>query len=190
MPKSLVPLVARVVPGAVVVAALAALPLSARAADTNVTGTLTGGLLTNTAPAITPFSAALTGVNRAITTGVGGWTITDATGSNAGYSVTVSATAPTVDGSTTKAGTGSSLSLTPSTATAAAGNPATVGPTASAPQLLGPSAVTIESAAQGAGQGAWNLPAVPAGLSVVIPGDARVGAYSSTLTFTAAQPAL
>jgi Ice-binding-like len=76
-----------------------------------------------TAPPITSFSAKLTGLNQTVSTAVGAWSVTDATGSNAGYSVTVAASAPTVNGSTSGAGTGGSLTLTPSIATAAAGNP-------------------------------------------------------------------
>jgi hypothetical protein len=63
-------------------------------------------LLSNTVPAITPFSVKLTGLTQTVDTGVGAWRVTDASGSNAGYSVTAAATAPTVNGSASAAGTG------------------------------------------------------------------------------------
>ena len=80
-------------------------------------------MLSNTAPAITPFTATLSGVNQTKLTAVGSWSVTDATGSNAGYSVTVAASAPAVtvaDGSdpgterdVAYEGTGGTLTLTP-----------------------------------------------------------------------------
>lgn len=189
MPKFRSSRIPRVAAGLAVLATIAAVPVAAQAADTDATGTLTGGGLSNTAPAITPFAATLTGVTQTVTTAVGAWSVTDARGNNGGYTVTVSATAPTVDGATAGAGTGSSLTLTPTTATAAAGNPATTGPVARPAQLLSTTAATIEAAAVGTGQGQWNF-AADAGatknLSVVIPGNASAGAYSSTLTYTSA----
>jgi hypothetical protein len=192
MPKFIRPRAARVTAGLAVVAAVAATPIAAHAADTDATGTLTAGSLTNTAPAITPFTAALTGVTQTVTTAVGAWSVTDARGNSEGYSVTVSATAPTVNGEAADAGHGASLSLTPTTATAATGNPATTGPVAQPAGVLpvtGVAARTIQFADTGTGQGEWDF-AADAGaeenLAVVIPGDASAGDYSSTLTFTSA----
>ncbi|MGD0452971.1 MAG: WxL domain-containing protein [Solirubrobacteraceae bacterium] len=183
--------VPHVVTGLAVMSMFAVLPIAAQAAETNLEGTLSGGALSNTAPAVTPFTATLTGVTQTVKTAVGAWNVTDATGANAGYSVTVAATAPTVGGSAAAAGTGSTLTLTPATATAAAGNPAATGPVADGPQTLTTTASTIENAPAASGQGGWEF-AADAGtksLSVVIPGNASVGAYSSTLTFTTAPPA-
>ncbi len=182
------PRVTRVTAAIAVVAAFAVVPVAAQAADTDATGTLAAGALTNVAPVITPFNATLTGVTQTIQTDVGASSVTDATGSGAGYSVTVSATAPTVGGVAAGAGTGSTLTLTPTDATAAAGNPALVGPDTSAPVALGAVAATISNAAAGSGQGEWDYAAGANDLSVVIPGDASAGAYSSTLTFTTAPP--
>ena len=84
--------VARIVAGLAVVSAFAVAPM-AQAADTNATGTLSAGSLTNTAPAITAFSTALTGVNQTVNTAVGAWNVNDARGSNVGYNITVAATA-------------------------------------------------------------------------------------------------
>jgi hypothetical protein len=183
--------VLRVAAGLAVLSAFAVLPIAAQAAESNLEGTLSGGALSNTAPTITPFAATLSGVTQTITTKVGAWEVTDATGSNAGYSVTVAATAPTVGGSAAGAGTGSSVTFTPATATAAAGNPAAAGPVATTAQTLSPTAATIENAPAASGQGGWDFAADGAGksLAVVIPGNASAGAYSSTLTFTTAPPA-
>lgn len=177
--------VARIVAGLAVASAFAVAPM-AQAADTNATGTLSAGELTNTAPAITPFSTTLTGISQTVTTDVGAWSVTDATGSNAGYSITVAATAPTVDGILADAGTGGSLTMGATTATAAPGNSGTA--PVSSSQLLSTTAATIDNAAAGTGQGRWNFAADAANLSVVIPGNASAGAYSSTLTYTTAAP--
>jgi hypothetical protein len=149
--------------------------------------------MSNTAPPITAFSAKLTGRNQSVNTPVGAWSVIDARGSTPGYSVTVSASPPTVNGSTSAAGTGASLTLIPSTATAANFNPPSTAPFAeAAPQILGTTATTIENAPAGTGHGEWDFPAdaAPANsLAVLIPGNADAGAYSSTLTFTTAPPA-
>ena len=150
------------------------------------------GAISNTAPEIEPFSATLTGLTRTVRTGVGAWSVTDATGTGAGYSVTVTATPPTVNGSVARAGTGGFLTLTPRTATAATGNPAPTGPVARSAQVLGTAATTIQNAPPGTGQGEWGFAAdagEDASLAVRIPGDAGAGTYSTTLTFTTAPPA-
>lgn len=179
---------ARVAIGFAVVSAVAAVPV-AQAANTDATGTLTGGSLSNTAPAITAFGATLTGVNQTVNTAVGSWSVTDATGTNDGYSVTVAASVPRVDNVVADAGTGGSLTLTPPTATAAEGNSNASGPIAEGAQLLSTSAATIENAAAGTGQGAWDFAGDvddEQSLAVVVPADASAGAYSSTLTYTTA----
>jgi hypothetical protein len=156
-----------------------------------VTPARCAGSLSNTAPAIASFEATLTGLTRTVRTAVGAWSVTDARASNAGYSVTVAAAAPTVDGSISAAGTGTQLTLTPVTATRASGNPAATGPVATSAQTLSTTAAMIANAAAGSGQGEWTFAAdsgITDTLAVVIPGDASAGAYSSTLTFTTAPP--
>ena len=174
-------------------AALALFPAGAHAATTAADGVVTGGSLTNTAPAIDSFGATLTGTNQTVHTAVHDWSVIDATGSNAGYNVTVAASAPTVDTQPGRAGTGFSMSLLTPMAIAADGNPAADGPaSAQGSQELLPEGTTIATAAESAGQGRWDFPADVGGdksLSVVIPADASAGAYHSTLTFTAAPPA-
>lgn len=172
--------------------AFAVLPVAAQADSTDLSGTLTAGSLSNTAPSIAPFSTTLTGLTQTVDTAVGSWSVTDATGSNNGYSVTVSGTAPTVAGTTAGAGTGASITLTPAAAVAATGNPAATGPIAQAAQQLSTTPATIENAPAGTGQGEWDFPGDSGSaksLAVVIPGDASAGDYSSTLTFTTAAPA-
>jgi hypothetical protein len=170
--------------------------MAAQAADTDATGTLSAGELTNTAPAITSFSATLTGLAQTKHTAVGTWGVTDATGSDAGYRVTVSATAPTVDAEVIA---GSTLKLYTTTAQAVGGNLNTPPVAAVAQQLdVIPDGITgltdastIQAADAATGQGPWSFPAdidTASGLEVVIPGTARPGAYSSTLTYTTAAP--
>jgi Ice-binding-like len=149
-------------------------------------------LMSSTAPTITPFTTQLTGLNQTVSTTVGEWGVTDARLGNAGYSVTLAASAPTVNGSTSAAGTGGSLTLTPGTATAANNNPPSTGPLPTPAQILSPTAATIENAPLGTGHGEWDF-AADAGsadsLAVLIPGNADAGSYSSTLMFTTAPPA-
>jgi hypothetical protein len=150
------------------------------------------GSLSNTAPAITPFAATLTGLTQTVHAAVGAWSVIDTRGSGAGYLVTVSATAPTVGGSVAAAGTGAGLTLTPRAAEASPGNAASPGPVPAGAQLLGASAATIAGVAPGGGQGKWVFPAdagVEKSLGIVIPGDAAAGTFSSTLTFTTTPPA-
>ena len=181
--------IARIVAGVAVVSAFAVAPMAAQGADTDATGTLTGGSLTNTAPVIEAFTAGLTGVNQTITTDVGAWSVNDARGTNLGYNITLAATAPTVGGTVDGAGTGGSLTMGATTATAAAGNPAATGPVSSS-QLLSTTAATIDAAVAGTGQGQWDFAPDADNLSVVIPGNASAGAYTSTLTYTAAALAI
>jgi len=189
MLKFVSPRVTRVATGLAVVSAFAVAPMAAQAEDTNVGGTLTAGSLSNTAPAIAALgNVALTGVAQTKTTDVGAWSVTDARGSNAGYSITLAATAPTVGGSAPAAGTGGSLTMGAApTASVGAGNGAATGPVRNvSAQVLGTTAVSIANAAATTGQGLWDFAAVGNNLSVVIPGNASAGAYNSTLTYTAA----
>lgn len=178
--------VARIVAGLAVVSAFGVAPMAAQAATTNAAGTLTGGTLSNNAPAITPFGVTLTGVNQTVTTAVGATTLVDARGTKAGYTVTALASVPTVGGVAADAGTGGSIKLTPGAATATAGNAATTTPTVAAQQTLSTTASTIySSTAIAPAEGSWDL-ASGNNLEIVIPGNAKAGAYSSTLTYTTA----
>jgi hypothetical protein len=173
-------------------ATLAVAPIAAQAATTQATGTLTGGSVSNSAPAISPFTAVLNGVNQTVHTAVGPWEVNDATGASPGYTVTVTAGTPSVNGTSLAASLGSTwLTLTPNQAVADPSNPAapSTAPVPAGPQALGATAATIDSAAVNTGSGEWDFPAdtgAAASLAVVIPGDAKIGTYSDTLTFTSA----
>ena len=193
MTKLLTPRVSRVAAGLAVLSAFAAAPMVAQADTTTATGTLSAGSLSEVAPAITPFTAALTGVNQSVNTAVGAWTLTDAVGDGAAYNVSVSAGAPTIGGTSIAGSLGSTwLALTPTTATTDASNPAPASthPVAVAgPLAVGATAVTIENAAVNTGAGQWDFAADTGGaqsLAVMIPGNAQAGAYSDTLTYTIA----
>jgi hypothetical protein len=198
MSKCLTPR-SRVIAGLVVATAFALAPVVAQAATTQAQGLLSAGDLTNTAPAITAFPTTLTGVTQTVNAAVGTWNVTDATGSNAGYTVTVGSSAPTDNsnalgtGTVLSPGTGGTITLTPTAATATTGNPTTTGPVdgAGATTSLTPIVVsgggtpTVANAAVDTGQGSWDF-AGAGNLAVVIPGNASAGYYSSTLTYTSA----
>jgi WxL domain surface cell wall-binding len=182
-----------------VASAFAVAPVAAQA-DTTAQGLLTAGSLVETAPAITAFPTTLTGATQTVNTAVGAWNVMDASGSNAGYTVTVSSSAPTdtalADGTGThlSTGTGGSITLTPTAATAHVGYPETTGPvdgagatTSLTPILVSTGTPTVASAAAATGQGSWDF-AGAGNLAVVIPGNASASAgyYTSTLTYTAA----
>jgi hypothetical protein len=174
----------RIVAGLAIASSLAVVPIAAQAADTTATGTLTAGSLSAAAPAITPFSTTLNGAAQVVNTNVGVWNFVDATESGLGYNVTVQASAPAVAGGA--AGTGGSISMTPTALTAESGNVA-VAPVAvgAGANLIG-TPETLYTAVATSGQGRWNAAAGSGSLHVAIPSDARSGAYSSTLTFTTA----
>jgi hypothetical protein len=177
--------------GLAAVGAFAVAPVAAHAGNTDADGTLTSGGLALATPAIGTFSVPLTGLTQVVPAQVGVWSVTDATGSNAGYSVTVAASTPTVNGIVADAGTDPTLQLHPTTATPATNNPATTGPVPAPGQTLTPTPSTIDNAAAGTGQGEWDFAADTgdtANLAIVIPGNASAGAYSSTLTFTTSPP--
>ena len=192
MTKFSSPRLFRAAVGLAAVGAFAVAPVAAHAGNTDADGTLTSGGLALATPSISTFSRPLTGLTQVVPAQVGAWSVTDATGSNDGYSVTVAASSPTVNGVVADAGTDPSLQLTPTTATPATNNPAATGPVAAdGPQTLTPTPTTIDNAAATTGQGEWDFAADPMGtanLAIVIPGDASAGAYSSTLTFTTAAP--
>ena len=124
MTKLSSPRLFRAAVGLAAVGAFAVAPVAAHAGNTDADGTLTSGGLALATPAISTFSRPLTGLTQVVPAQVGAWSVTDATGSNAGYSVTVAASSPTVNGVVADAGTDPSLQLTPTTATPATNNPA------------------------------------------------------------------
>ena len=171
-------------------------PAIAATPDDTIESTVTGGDLTATASAPTMSGVTLNGTSTQYSTGTSdGWTITDARGSGAGWSLSASATdfksaAGTVDLTPRTLPVGN-LTITPGTVTAGTGSD--TAPTTSA--------VEMTTAAQGLvfttslGKGTYTL---TPGFSLAIPANAYrsnfVGAvgstdknpYISTLTFTLA----
>ena len=165
-------------------AALVAAP-AAVAAPGDVEGVIDPGTLTTVTPAIAPFTDTLTGVAHNKATDIGAWSVTDARGTEVGYTVTVSATAPTIDGVAADAGTGATVSLeTPAAPTSAEGLLAGPGVSGAGMRLLDTDAETIATAEVGNGMGQWDFAAGTGNLVLRIPGDAKPGTYLSTLTFT------
>jgi hypothetical protein len=139
LPRPVVLRRAAVMLAAAAAAAIAVAPIAAQAVTTQATGTLTGGSVSNTAPAISPSTVVLTGVNQTVDTGVGAWDINDATGASPGYTVNVTAGTPSVNGTSLAASLVSTwLTLTPTQAAADPSNPA---PPSTAPVPAGPQAL-------------------------------------------------
>jgi hypothetical protein len=193
MTKLSFPRSSRIIAGLIIASALAATATAAQANTTIATGTLSAGGLSVIAPAITPFTVTLTGMNQTVYTTVGAWSLTDAVGNGAAYNVSVSAGAPTIGGTSIAGSLGSTwLALMPTTSAPDASNPAPASthPVAIAgPLAVGATAVTIENAAVNTGAGMWDFAADTGGvqsLAITIPGNAVPGAYSDTLTYTIA----
>jgi hypothetical protein len=203
------PRITRAAIGLAAVSAFAVAPMAAQAAITSQStaqATLDAGAMTIAAPLITAYQTTLTGLTVSPTTPVGTWNVTDATGSNLGWNVTVKATDPktadhpagadpiadpAVPGHAMSPNAGNPLSLTAGPATpTSSGNGATA-PVSDTIQALSPgTAETVAHTAQVAqGEGSWDFlgtVGVPQLLTVVIPADATAGVYTSTLTFTVA----
>ena len=198
--------ISRAAAGLAVIGAFVVAPMAAQAADTSPTGTDTSGVLspgylTFSVPTLGSFDTTLTGVTQTVHTTVGGWNITDARGSHAGYSVNVTASQPQI-GTTGATLPADSITISPTVASATSGNVDTTAPvtgasttqagTPLAVQLSG-TAATIDNATTDTGEGSWDFAADSGSvksLAVVIPSDTTAGTYGSTLTFTAAAKVL
>jgi hypothetical protein len=164
------------------VAAIAA--PAATAADVPVTGTINPGSLSIATSATPSFAVTLDGTDK-----TGHYTVpttvTDATGSNAGWNLTITSTEFTT-GSVTLADDASSITgvtntcattCTAATATGAISYPVGIPAGASAPTAV---KYFDADVASGAGQ-FTNTPAV----DVAVPANATAGTYTSTLTLAA-----
>jgi hypothetical protein len=176
-------------------AATLAVAPAAHAATADVSGSITGSTLDITAPTIVAFTAPLTGFKTTGKASVGSWDVKDLRGTGKGWAVTVSAGVPKIDNVTTTdpkytvrllpADTPTNVDLTPDDAPTVA-TPAAQGSF----DLLGPAA-QVASAAEDAnkGMGDWTFAQGADDLELGIPANAKVGAYTTTLTFTvASQP--
>jgi hypothetical protein len=170
-----------------------------------LTGTLgvTTGTLTMTSPSALAWSATETGLDQQLvdpTTAHHSYLVNDATGSGAGWHVTVSATTFTTGTYTlantgTFVSTGSTASETATTAPTAAcstGSTCTLPtdtttyPVAITTAPTSPAAVTIydTSAASGLGSITIGIGALPVGWWVNVPASTKAGTYTSTISLT------
>jgi len=170
-----------------------------------LTGTLgvTTGTLTMTSPSALAWSATETGLDQQLvdpTTAHQSYLVNDATGSGAGWHVTVSATTFTTGTYTlantgTFVSTGSTASETATTAPTAAcstGSTCTLPtdtttyPVAITTAPTSPAAVTIydTSAASGLGSITIGIGALPVGWWVNVPASTKAGTYTSTISLT------
>jgi hypothetical protein len=165
-------------------AAFAVLASPASAATSTVTGTITAGTLSLATSATPSFGVSLDGTDQTATYTVPA-TVTDATGSDSGWNLTVTSTQFTT-GSQTLATTASTVTGVTNTcvggstctaATNAITYPVTV-PAAGTP----PAAVKFFNAAASTGAGKFtNTPTI----TVAVPANTHAGVYSSTLTLAA-----
>jgi hypothetical protein len=165
--------------------------------------TITAGTLTLTSPSSLTWAATLTGANQTVvdtTAADQQFTVDDATGSGAGWHVTVSATTftngtHTLPNTGTLVNTGSATSVsatTAPTATCATGSTCTLPtnstsyPVAITTAPTAPTAVNVYDTAAATGLGqiviGGSTAANPVGWWVNVPASAFAGAYTSTVT--------
>lgn len=177
---------------ATVAVGIGASPASAAPDDTNVT--VTGGVLSVTDPVVGDFAGVtLTGAAQTTTAAVDGFSVNDATGTGAGWNVTVQATQLAEYDSTLNAGAGgyvsggktlalNSLSLPASTVD----SPNTTSPdpsvTAGPYAIDAASAVKVASAAVDEGMGEYGFSA--ATLTLSLPASTYAATYRSDVTLS------
>ncbi len=177
----------------VVLGALVAVSSSAVAA-TSTDATLTGGTLTATTPSTANFTGVtLNGSAQSTPAAVGAFSVSDATGSGAGWKVTAQGTqfkeyAAGVYVTSGKTLPVSSLKLTAPTVGPAAGTTSASPSVAAGPTTIDSGgtggAVSIASAALNTGMGTYNFTATTMTLSV--PASAYAATYRSDVTITVA----
>jgi hypothetical protein len=204
--------------GVLVLGAIAGLVLSGASAASAGTCTAPGtctaagladlgaGSLTLTAPDALSWATTLNGLAQAVvdtTTGDQSLTVDDATGSAAGWSLTVDATtftsgADTLADTGTFSVTGSASSPTSATApgvactvtgqcTVPTGNTVPSYPVAVTTAVTGPTPSTIYTAAAGSGIGSVIVGSTaPIGWWITLPGNVLAGSYTSTIDFNIA----
>ena len=169
-----------------VAAAASVLPAQAAVAATaTVTGNVNAGTLSITTSATPSFSVTLDGTDQTASYSVP-TTVTDATGSGAGWNLTITSTQFTTGGGSPKTLATNASSVTGVTSSCAT---TCVDPTNSVTYPVGvpagstpPTAVKYFNAAAATGSGKFtNTPAV----DVSVPASTAVGTYNSTLTLAA-----
>lgn len=154
-------------------------------AETDTTSAeLLAGSVTMTAPAFGDFtSTTLNGASQSKTASVSDWGINDATGSGAGWLVTMAASPLQTGAAVVMQG----ATLEVAAATAA---PVDASNVSTAPTMVGgdlrAGTVTVADAAADEGLGEWALTQGADDLTLGIPADARAGTYTSTITTTLA----
>jgi hypothetical protein len=172
----------------IAVAALSAISAApALAATATVTGTVNVGSLSISTSATPSFSVTLDGTDKTGTYTVP-TTVTDATGSGAGWNLTITSTQFTTGGGTPHTLATSASSLTGVTNSCAGGSTCTsptnsiTYPVAVPAGSTPPAAVKYFNAALNTGAGQFtNTPSI----SVSVPASSYAGSYSSTLTLAA-----
>lgn len=159
---------------------------AAASADT-VNSTVSGGSLTVSTAAPTLSAVTLNGTNTETSTGTSGtWTITDARGTGANWTVSASATAFTSAAglveNTARTIPATALTVTPGTVTAGAGSDAA---TISAPALAMSTTSQALISATGPAKGTYTL--APS-FSLAIPANAYRSNYSGTVGSSALNP--
>jgi hypothetical protein len=162
--------------------ALASVGPSLAGVITTSTG-IAGGALTLTAPGTASLSATLTGADQVATGSLGKATVKDATGSGAGWNVTLSGTQFTTGGATPRTLPTTALEVTGVTAATVAGraptNSVSYGAGLTVPLGASVTPVKIYNAAAASGMGTVDLtPAV----ALDVAADTYAGTYSSNLT--------
>lgn len=163
----------------VTAAALSLMVVAPALAADQATATVTGGSLSITNPLAADFDAKnITGVDQTTTAALDAFSVSDLTGTGAGWHVTAQAVTFT----------GVSHSLAPSSLTLTAptvASPDTTSPDptiAAGPYTIDGSAVQIASAALNTGMGKYDFGATT--LTLSLPADVFADAYTSTVTIS------
>ena len=151
--------------------------------STNLSGTITGGSLSLTAPAnVSDVAVNLTGNVIAAPVSLGPWSVTDPRGTGTGYTVAVSAAAPTVDGGAIP---GASVTMdTPVAPTSAGAVSQSEAPLpTTGPITLGTSGATVLTASgSNDGMGEWDY--ASGSVTLNLPANVMAGSLATTLTYT------
>src|SRR5690349_4356835 len=163
------------------VLALATVSSSMAGVISTTTG-ITGGALTLSSPGTASLSATLTGADQVATGSLGKSTVKDATGSGAGWNVTISGSQFTTGGASPKTLPTSALDVTSVAVSTVAGraptNSIAYGTGITVPLGTSPTPVKIYNAAAASGMGTVEL--TPA-LSLDVAADTYAGTYTSNL---------
>jgi hypothetical protein len=163
---------------------LASVGTSLAGVITTSTG-ITGGALTLTTPGTVSLSATLTGADQIATGSLGKSTVKDATGSGAGWNVTISGTQFATGGATPRTLPATALDVTGVAATSVAGraptNSISYGAGITVPLGSSVTPVKIYNAAASSGMGTFDLQPT---VALDIAADTYAGNYTSNITIS------